>query len=360
MSKARVTIKEVAAKANVSLGTVHRALCGKKGVSEAVRSDILRIADEIGYEVNTAASLLKRKSLRIAVAFPGITPRNRYYYTDVWQGFRDYIAQVKDYNLQIIEVPFYSGTEQNQANALHSTLHHLQGELDGLLTVGLSQSTRSSKEENEQLLAAIAAFEARGIPIVLACNDIANCARLACVQVNYKEVGRVAAELLAAQTPENTSVLVCAGDRLIESHYKIVEGFTQYLAETKTPLKCSMIYDSDADQFAESIKAALTKDDHIFAAFSVNAQGSVALAEALRELQLTRRIRAVGSDVFAENIAAMQEGILCNLLDKKQRKQAFIATQVLLDAIVRDIKPQKSTVYVNSNVVFRSNLRQNR
>ncbi len=352
----RVTIKEVAAAAKVSLGTVHRALAGKKGVSEAVRNEILRIANEMGYEVNTAASLLKRKALRIAVAFPGITERNRYYYTDVWQGFRDYVTQVKDYNLEIIEVPFYSGTQQSQAQELMRLLDKTQGELDGLLTVGLSQSTRSSKEENAQLLAAIAAYEAKKIPIVLTCNDIPGCGRIACVQVNYNEVGRVAAELLSAQIPEGASVLLCAGDSLVESHYKIVAGFEQYLAETNTRLRCIEIHDCDAEEFTARMKQLLAQDKNICAAFSVNAQGSVLLAEALRELNLAKQIRAVGSDVFPENIVAMQEFVLRNLIDKKQRKQAFLATRILLDALIRDIKPIESTVYVNSNVVFRSNL----
>lgn len=355
-NQTRVTIKEVAAAAKVSLGTVHRALTGKKGVSEAVRNEILRIAAEMGYEVNTAASLLKRKALRIAVAFPGITERNRYYYTDVWQGFRDYVAQVKDYNLEIIEVPFYSGTPKSQAHELMRVLAKTQGKLDGLLTVGLSQSTRSSKEENEQLLAAIAAYEKEKIPIVLACNDIPGCHRLACVQVNYNEVGRVAAELLSAQIPATASILLCAGDSLVESHYKIVEGFEQYLTETDTHLRCIKVHDGDPEAFTARMKELLTQDKNICAAFSVNAQGSVLLAQTLRELHLEKRIRAVGSDVFAENIAAMRQGVLRNLIDKKQRKQAFLAARILLEALIRDIKPGKSIVYVNSNVVFRSNL----
>ena len=37
----RVTIKEIAAEAGVSTGTVHRALYGKKGLSEQTRQQIL-------------------------------------------------------------------------------------------------------------------------------------------------------------------------------------------------------------------------------------------------------------------------------------------------------------------------------
>ena len=46
----RKTIVDVAAAAQVSTGTVHRALYGKPGVSEEMRKKILKIAWEMGYQ----------------------------------------------------------------------------------------------------------------------------------------------------------------------------------------------------------------------------------------------------------------------------------------------------------------------
>ena len=69
--KSRVTIKDIAAEAGVSTGTVHRALYGKKGISDTVRHRILDICAAHDYQTNTAASALKRGVTRIAAAFPG-------------------------------------------------------------------------------------------------------------------------------------------------------------------------------------------------------------------------------------------------------------------------------------------------
>ena len=52
----RVTIKEIAAEAGVSTGTVHRALYGKKGLSEQTRQQILDLCARRGYRANSAAS----------------------------------------------------------------------------------------------------------------------------------------------------------------------------------------------------------------------------------------------------------------------------------------------------------------
>lgn len=50
----RVTIKEIAAEAGVSTGTVHRALYGKKGLSEQTRQQILDLCARRGYRANSA------------------------------------------------------------------------------------------------------------------------------------------------------------------------------------------------------------------------------------------------------------------------------------------------------------------
>ena len=58
-----MTIKEIAAEAGVSTGTVHRALYGKKGLSEQTRQQILDLCARRGYRANSAASALKRSAL---------------------------------------------------------------------------------------------------------------------------------------------------------------------------------------------------------------------------------------------------------------------------------------------------------
>jgi LacI family transcriptional regulator, repressor for deo operon, udp, cdd, tsx, nupC, and nupG len=51
MSDKNVTIRELARAANVSIGTVSRALKGQSGLSEQTRADVLRVAQEMGYDL---------------------------------------------------------------------------------------------------------------------------------------------------------------------------------------------------------------------------------------------------------------------------------------------------------------------
>ena len=112
--KKRVTIKDIAIEAGVSTGTVHRAIYGKKGVGEEVQKRIIDLCLKHGYRINTVASALKRGNLRIVAAFPAPEGKNRFFYSSVWQGFRRCMAELHDYNIEIVELPYYPGTEHDQ------------------------------------------------------------------------------------------------------------------------------------------------------------------------------------------------------------------------------------------------------
>lgn len=52
----KVRLADIAEKMGVSTVTVHNALSGQKGVSDELRKQIIRLADEMGYRQNTAAA----------------------------------------------------------------------------------------------------------------------------------------------------------------------------------------------------------------------------------------------------------------------------------------------------------------
>lgn len=69
----RVTIRDVASEAGVSIATVSRVLSGTPGAGEAVRSRVLRIAADLGYRGDSVArSLRSRKSNMLGLQVPNI------------------------------------------------------------------------------------------------------------------------------------------------------------------------------------------------------------------------------------------------------------------------------------------------
>jgi len=63
MSEKNVTIRELARAANVSIGTVSRALKGQPGLSGQTRAEVLRVAQEMGYDLGKLRTGKPRRAL---------------------------------------------------------------------------------------------------------------------------------------------------------------------------------------------------------------------------------------------------------------------------------------------------------
>ncbi len=86
--KNRRGIHLIAQMANVSIGTVDRALHGRDGIRKATRERILEIARQIGYTPNLAARALSstKAGVRIGVCIPR---EIHFFYDQLWGGVLD-------------------------------------------------------------------------------------------------------------------------------------------------------------------------------------------------------------------------------------------------------------------------------
>lgn len=344
----RVTIKNIAEEAGVSTGTVHRAIYGKKGVTEEVRQKILDICAKRGYRANTAASALKRGRVRIVAAFPGPTEQNRFFYANVWRGFRRRLDELGDYNIEVVELPYYAGTPNDQSAELAACYRRYDGEIDALITVG---------HFNAECKEVVRSYSDHGIPVFLACDDTPDCGRIACVQADYNVTGRIVAELMASQLPTGSTVLLCAGDVLIPSHYRTVLGFEDYLRENRVDLNVLKIngYANEQELRSRLVEELVNRKD-ITGAFSVSARLSVLLADEIAALSKADTIRVIASDLFEETIRNMEIGTVKNIIYKDPEQQAYLATKIMSDYLLKAEKPLTDIQYVESRVIFKSSL----
>lgn len=340
----RITIKDIASKAGVSIGAVHCALVGKPGVSKATRQRIAAIAKECGYRPNAIASSLKRRAIRIAAAFPGPTNENRFYFAPVWEGIRDYLASMRDYNIEIIEHPYYNDFE-GQPDELEKISR--EDGIDGVLTLGYMQAANRAMLER---------FRQQNIPLVLVGSDIPDSGRLCCVQPDYDVVGRTLAELLSWQAPGG-DILLCAGNVMTPSHYEIVLGFEAHMAEFHPDVVIHKVHDAGGlGRLCRSLEEALSDHPGIAACCCVNAKSSVMLGRALESSGRAGSLPAVGCDVFEENIQYLERGTFTNLLHKNPYSQAFMAAKCLAEHLLGSASPARDIIPVGSEILFRSSL----
>ncbi len=104
MKKEQRGIHLIAELADVSIGTVDRALHGRGGIKEATRQRILQIARRIGYTPNLAARALSvaRTSTRIGVCMPR---EIHFFYDELWSGVLDEARRVAQFGVQFMNRP---------------------------------------------------------------------------------------------------------------------------------------------------------------------------------------------------------------------------------------------------------------
>ncbi|RYY14527.1 MAG: LacI family transcriptional regulator, partial [Cytophagaceae bacterium] len=100
MGKNAVRIKDIAARANVSVGTVDRVLHNRGRVAEEVRQKVLRMMKELDYEPNLLARTLgSNRTYRLAAIQPDHT-RDPYWQAP-WEGLEKAARELQPYGVQL-------------------------------------------------------------------------------------------------------------------------------------------------------------------------------------------------------------------------------------------------------------------
>ena len=343
----KITIRDVAQAAGVSISTVHQALNDKPGVSEATREHIRKIADDLGYRPNKMASGLKRRTQHIAVLLPDENGRNRFYYPPLWQGVRDYLKNSEDLNVECMEFCYPNEVDPSSSRAVEQVRALLaENKLDGLLTVGHIEAITPQEW---------ASVRENGVAVVQVGFENPQVAPLCCVQPDYEVIGRTMAELIFSHIPSFGSVVLCAGNPKWEQHARIVQGFEDYMQENGAQNRVYLDHSRSIGPEAQQGITNLLKKPDVAACCSVLSQGSVMLVQGLLECEKAGRVFAVGSDVFEENMNALQEKVLNNLVQKNPYAQGYLGIKTLVEYLVQGKEPEKHTIYVGSEVIFRSN-----
>ncbi|GAB3189336.1 LacI family DNA-binding transcriptional regulator [Nesterenkonia suensis] len=183
-----VSIDEVARAAGVSSATVSRALSGRGHVSPPTREKVLRVADDLGYVVSSAASsLASGRSRNIGVLLPDL---HRWFFSTVLTGVSEELSR-RGYDLTLYNVTDDAGVRRE---IFSSFLRRRR--VDGLIVVAMELHA----EEIDQLTGL-------GIPVLTlggsnprlpgrAIDDYA-VARLAVdhlLRLGHTRIGRIGAE----------------------------------------------------------------------------------------------------------------------------------------------------------------------
>lgn len=345
--KRRITVRDIATRVGVSISTVHLALAGKPGPKDETRRRVLEAASTLGYQYNSVAASLKRGVTRIAAILPALTDDNLLYYTPIWDGVRAHSQNVRDFNVELLEIPYINkDLVAVPAWAVERVME--EEKIAGLIVLGDIEPDARRALRN---------LSNKGIPIVLLSGDAPEVGRICCVQAENYLLGCTVGEILYHQTPPGSSVLVCAGDKDAPANCESTQGVEAYFA-THDPARTiyKIHYRNDMETLYHQLMAHFAGHSDIASCCSMTARGSVQLARALSDAGKVGTMPAIGSDVFLENIKNLKNGTFSNLMFKNPFQQGWLAAEKLFNCLICNRRPEEDMFFVKSEVVFHSSV----
>lgn len=336
-----VGIKQIAAEAGISIGTVDRALHNRPGVNPKTRNRVLKIAEKLGYRPNLAARSLKlNRRLRIAVHLPREIAS---FFDPLRDGVREAAATMHGVT---VDLTFRTYPHLGEGD-IRLLEEDLERHYDGLLM------TPGNPLQVEPL---IRRFVERGTAVVCVASDAPRSARLASVAVDAAVSGSIAAELLGTVLQTEGPVATITGDLNTFDHGEKLRGFAAALATMAPHLTLiPAIETHDSPKEAYRATLALLKRKPRPVGIYINTANSLPVFRAIDENSMWGRVKLVTTDLFADLVPLVESGRILATLYQRPFTQGKLACETLCRFLVENVQPEPVT-RLAPHIILRSNL----
>jgi len=342
MSKQKHGIHRIAEMANVSIGTVDRALHGRGGIKDATRKRILQIAQQIGYSPNLAARALSvaRSRVRIGVCIP---KEIRFFYDQLWGGVVDEARHLEQLGAEFLKRPVQALGEGD----IEAFQELVESRVDGIiLTAG------SPKE----LTPLINEAEEKGVRVVCVSTDAPESRRSSIVCVEPHLNGCLAGELMGKCVPPGSKVAVVAGMLSTEDHRKKTDGFSEGFLRHCPEGKIISVVEGHEDENESFQKTSdLLRRFPTLDGLYVNTVNCLPVCRALGARGFEGKVKLITTDLFAEMAPYFQKGVITASIYQHPYRQGQIAVRLLTDNLTNRAHLPPAA-HLSPGVVMSSNL----
>lgn len=343
----RIRIKDIAEKANVSIGTVDRVIHNRGEVSPATREKILKIVEELDYQPNILASTLaSKKEYSLAVLIPE-PQSDEAYWNKPLLGIHKAFNEIQQYG---IAVNLYQFKQSDPEDFKEKAADLLESGHDGVVLAPFY--SRESKQF-------IKTLEEEKIPFVFIDSNIKESNKLSYIGQNSFQSGTLAAKLLDSSVHGQASILVIHFAKEMDNQNHLVQremGFYDYFNQKEVKNKNIItveINDTSPDVYFAQIEHELNNNQHVRGIFVTNSQ-VYKVAEYLEEKKISN-IRLIGHDLIPKNMEYTRKGVVDFLICQRPEEQGYQAINVLFQHIIlkKQVIPEN---YTSIDIVTKENL----
>lgn len=341
------TIKEIALKAGVSIGTVDRVLHNRGMVNAQTKERVEAVMRELNYRPNQVAQGLAvmKKKLKIIFFLPDI--QNHPFFEQVARAAEKKAKELEQYGVRVF---FYQLNVREDLALMEEAAHQdVQPEWDGIVMMGI---------DIPQVAACLDWANSLKIPVVFYNTYIPDREILAYVGCDYVKSGRLAAGLSALTGGEDAQVCIYSeGLEVISSHEERVDGFCREVTERYPDMKILDIRSIDVDQKRNelSVQEMFHKFPKVNVVYVVNPR-DYEICRMIAKADLKRQVRIITNDLVDDQVDMIRQGMISATICQEPEKQGEMPLEILFQYLAYGAVPKERMQYTNLSIHIAQNL----
>ncbi len=325
--QSKVRIKDIAERANVSVGTVDRVLHNRGEVAQETRDLINKIIEELEYKPNIIASVLAmKKPFRIGVLIPLPTDQDSYWKLHM-NGIEAAVKELSHFGVSIQKYFFEISSEESLRLQYEQLLENRP---DAVLVVPVFGE--AGKYITDRLAEEKIAFS-------FIDTTFEDGRELSFSGQNSYQSGYMAARLMSYGVSKETTVLIVnvGSDAYSGPHHASrTQGFKAYLSEnniTETKVRTIDIPSNSSEVEIKKILTAAFLDYSFVRGLFITGYEVHKVAKFVDEKKLGN-IRMIGYDLLESNIHYLKKGTIDFLISQKPESQGYKGVMNLFNTLV--------------------------
>lgn len=308
----RVSVKDIASALHISLSTVHKALTGKPGISEARRQQVLQAAQEMGYCVNTAAQILSRKQMTLAILLPG---QWQEFFSQMKLGISRQLEALESQKVRGIYYEIPPIPAPQEASRLREWL---QQEAPEAVLYCASHYTLNSL--------ALEVLTESGCPFFWVGGSLEQPESICNITIDGSRAGQLAADFLSCVRGRELQAAVFTGSMKIPVHRAKTEAFLRRLENRGIPAPDVYQTEDDPEKTRAAFESLLKARPAVNAIY-VSTATSEPICKMIEERNLSEQITLLGTDLYDTLAVYMKKGIMKATINQNQEEVGSLAVR---------------------------------
>ena len=316
------SIKDIAARAKVSIGTVDRVLHNRGRVSDETKTRVQRIVRELGYRPNIyARNLSLDRIYRFSILMPRLSQDSNYWRIPA----KGIDRAVRELEMNRVCADYHVFDRYSEQSFERAFRQALQAKPDGLLIAPVLPRVA------EALVPTIP----RGMPYVFFDSTIPGTDCLSFIGQDPYQSGLLAGRLMNNVIRNEGSVAIV---KVIPEDFHINERIRGFLSGLEVrPPKYARVYEVDSHRgegaFDEVAERILQEVDQLRGIFVSNAW-THAVAHYVHARSRQRRVSILGYDLVAKNLKYLERGFIDFLISQRPEMQGYEGLYCLYEHVV--------------------------